>query len=458
MNKLYRISPVFIQNYFCSLYGAKIRKERFNSRFFLFIEQLTDSQFSSEASIKNYKEEHLFRIIEHAYNNVPFYKDYYKQHHITPKDFKSLDDIMKFPVITKEQVRNNFSKMLARDFPHKDLIPFHTSGSSGKALDFFQTKDTVPFIWAVWWRFRNRFGVSFGEKHLNCTGKIVVPIKQNKPPYWRVNKPLNQWLVNMQHITNNKIHDIVDLINREEFVYFSGYPSIISSMASLILENDLKIINPPKVIFTGAEKLYEDQKSLIKKAFTGTIITDHYGMTEGVVNASRCNCNNFYHEDFELGHMECLDSKSISLTDYEGDIIGTSFINYGMPFIRYHVGDSAIWSSEHCDCGLHSQVIKDIIGRSEDFVITPEGTKIKRFDYLFKETRSIKECQVIQRELGSIVFRIVRRDDYSRSVEDSLKKKVNEMISPSIECLFEYVNEIERTSSGKFKAVVSELK
>ena len=121
------------------------------------------------------------------------------------------------------------------------------------------------------------------------------------------------------------------------------------------------------------------------------------------------------------------------------------------------IGDRAIWNTQACNCGLHSQVIKDIQGRSEDYIITPEGTHIQRFDYLFKDTADIKECQVVQRQLGFVTFRMVIRDNYSTTTEQKIKKAVRKMISPSIICEFEYVSEIERTSAGKFKAVVSEL-
>ena len=338
-----------------------------------------------------------------------------------------------------------------------NLVHSHTSGSTGKALDFYLTKDLIPYQWAVWWRFRNRFGVEWGDKHLNCTGKLVVPIRVSKPPFYRINRPIQQWLINMQHLSPDKIKDIVDMINRENFVYISGYPSIIGSLAALINEYGLKIENPPRYVFSGAEKMYENQKCIIQTAFPGIIISDHYGTSEGIINASKC-IHGYYHEDYEFGHIECNNSTYISETEYRGDLLGTGFNNYGMPFIRYKIGDSAIWTAQKCSCGLHSAVIKEIEGRVEDYVLTPEGTKIKRFDYLFKDTVNIKECQVVQKSVGEVIFRIVRRDSYKLDTELLIKKNVAQMISPTLIVKFEYVDEIHRTASGKFKAVISELK
>ncbi len=446
-----------MQNLMCSVKGKKIIKERFNEDFYKYLEALKESQTWDKEKILQYKEEETYKILEYAYRECPFYKYFFDEHKVTPRDFKQLNDIEKFPVLTKDIVRENYRDIVAQFYPKENLIASHTSGSSGKALDFYHTKEFVPYLWAIWWRFRENHGVHFGDKHLNCTGKLVVPIDVTKPPYWRINKPMNQWLVNMQHITVEKIPSIVDMINREQFVYFSGYPSIIYAIAMCIRECGLTVVSPPKYIFTGAEKMYNNQRQVIEEVFPGVVCTDHYGMSEGVCNASKCK-EGVYHEDFEFGLLECEEKHWISDTEYEGDILGTTFKNYGMPLIRYKIGDSAIWDTKPCACGLHSQVIKDIQGRSEDFVVTPEGTRIQRFDYLFKETKGIKECQVVQRELGGVVFRIVKRDNYSMVTEQMLKEEVKKMISPTIRCEFEYVNEIERTRAGKFKAVVSELK
>ena len=454
---IYNNSPAYIQNILCSFQGKKLLRDRFNDKFEEYLDNLNKTNHFSFEQINQYKEEQLYRILEYSYNNVPFYKDSFKKLKLTPYDFKGINDIRKFPILTKEDIRENYNKMVSICFDKRNLIANHTSGSSGKALDFYQTKDSLPYIWAIWWRFRNRFGVKFGDKHLNCTGKLVVPIGMKNPPYWRINRPMNQWLLNMQHLSLDKIEAIASMINKESFIYFSGYPSIIYALASLIVEKGLKIYNPPQFIFTGAEKMYDNQKEVIEIAFPGVVITDHYGTSEGVINASKC-CHGVYHEDFELGHLECENPHYISENMYEGDILGTCFHNYGMPFIRYKIGDSAVWSTEECSCGLSSQVIKDIQGRSEDYVITPEGLQLKRFDYLFKNTIGIKECQVLQRELGHVVFRIVCRDNYNSRTEKEIINGVKEIISPTIKCHFEYVKEIERTAAGKFKAVVSELK
>lgn len=345
--------------------------------------------------------------------------------------------------------------MLSDELDTKDLIPYHTSGSTGKALDFFWTKDSLAYYWATVWRGRQRCGIKKGDLHLNFTGKLVVPLSQKHPPYWRYNATLRQYMLNMQHITTEKIPAIVDFINRKPFRFMVGYPSIIFSFAQLVEEQNLKITNVPAFMFPSAEKLYDYQRDLIERVFPDIQIMEHYGFSENAACASKC-LHRHYHEDFEIGHLELINAISTP-NGQSGQLVATGFKNLGMPFIRYEIGDSATFSEVPCTCGLKSRVITDIEGRSEDYVITPEGTRIMRFDYIFKNTRNIKECQVVQRKLGEVTLRIVKRDNYTKADEASIIATTHSTISPTIQVNFEYVNEIERTKAGKFRAVVSEL-
>jgi phenylacetate-CoA ligase len=88
-------------------------------------------------------------------------------------------------------------------------------------------------------------------------------------------------------------------------------------------------------------------------------------------------------------------------------------------------------------------------------VITPEGRRIMRFDYIFKDTNNIREAQVVQTQAESIQLRIVRRAGFSMRDETLLRDEIKRRVSPRLKVSFEYVDEIERESSGKFRAVRS---
>ena len=447
--------PVLLQNFAVSLYGLQMRRLRYGGTFRKTLAWLEGSQWWSRDRIEAFQKEELQKLIKHAYSSVPYYRRIFDERGLAPADIKSPDDLVKLPILTKEDIRNHLDELISDAYPRKDLVEEHTSGTTGKSLHFFNPPNAVQFKWAVWWRHKNRFGVPFDAPHALFTGKIAVPLDQSTPPFWRENWAMNQTVFPMQHITPETIKDIVKRLNRGKYTYYTGYPSIIFVLAELIDELGYTITSPPEIIFTGAETLYETQRQLISAVFQAPV-TDQYGFTEGCGNASRCEYD-LFHEDFEFGILECVDPVIISETEKSGRIVATGFSNYGMPFIRYDVGDTAIWQDVQCECGRESTVIKQIEGRVEDFVITPENRKISRFDYIFKDTPGIKEAQIVQRERDSIIIRIIPRENYSRATETLLIDEIHARISTTLGVEFEYVDSIPREDSGKFRAVISEL-
>ena len=451
---IYKNLPVFLQNSVCTVYGYKESKLRFGGKYDECYNSLLCSQWMSSVDIQSLQEENLTKLINYSYKNIPYYNKVFKQVGLLPSDINSIDDLEKIPILTKEIVRERYHELINPNFKG-EVIHTQTSGSTGKALNFLFSKDAIQYRWALWFRHKSRFNVTKNDAYATFTGLVAIPIEQSQPPYWRENYAMKQTVFTMHHITAEKVGSIVDRLNQGGFVYYSGYPSILYSLATIIENEGLEITAPPRVIFTGAETLLEEHKFRISKVFQ-CIVTDQYGFSEGAGNASSCEYGVF-HEDFEYGILECLNKDKYELK-ISGDVIGTGFTNLAMPFIRYQVEDRATWTLEKCKCGRNSKVLTKIEGRSEDYVITPEGSKILRFDYIFKGLVNIQEAQVIQYNLGSITINIVKRDGYSIKDEDLLVRHVRSKISPRLNVKFNYVDEIARETTGKLRAVRSYLK
>ncbi len=180
MNEFYQNLPVFLQNIVCSAYGYKIKKQRFGNFFQKELEWLEKSQWWSKSEIENYQNEQLSKLVKHAYDTVPYYNKIFKKNKLKHSDIKTKKDLYKIPILTKEIVRENWKQLISDGYKKKELILIHTSGSTGKALEFYLTREALQFQWAVWWRFRKRFGINLGEPHCNFTGKIAVPLNQKK--------------------------------------------------------------------------------------------------------------------------------------------------------------------------------------------------------------------------------------------------------------------------------------
>jgi phenylacetate-CoA ligase len=455
VEQIYPRLPVFLQNAACWYYGKRECRTRFGRAFEQRLRELTDSERWSAGEIEAYQNEKLRALVRHAYKNVPYYRERWQSLRLSPEDIRCREDLPKLPVLTKEDVRRNFRRLISQTAAHRDLVFRHTSGTTGKALHFYVAKPAIAFQWAVWWRHRLRFGVQPGAWHANFTGKRVVPLDQGTPPYWRWNRPLHQAVLTMHHLTPDKITSVMEFLNSRHFEFYSGYPSIIHMLALHASDAGLTLHSPPRAVFTGAENMLDFQRRDIGR-FTGAILTDQYGCSEGCANASHCP-EFVYHEDFEFGILEgveCQRGESVK------SILCTGFASDVFPFIRYEVGDTGVWreGDTPCRCGRNARALLRIEGRQDDYVITPEGARIMRFDYVFKDVLNLKEVQVVQEDLGEIVLRLVRRSNYSTRDEREISGEIKRWISPGLRVRFEYVPEIERESNGKFRAVLSRLK
>jgi phenylacetate-CoA ligase len=453
---IYKSLPIWLQNVLVNIKGQMLQRERYGGCYRRVYDALCRSEHWSARQIEAYKTEQLKRILTYAYAHCPYYKRKFDEAGVAPADFNVLADLQKFPILTKAEVREHWHEMLSDEADRKSLLLYHTSGSTGTPLNFYWTRESLQYYWAVVWRGRRRVGVHRGDLHLNFTGKLVVPLGQSKPPYWRYNKALNQYMLNMQHISPEKVADIVRFINDKHFKFFVGYPSIIYSLALLCNRMGLQITAAPKYIFTSAEKMYGHQRAMIEKVFRGSIVMEHYGFSEEAACACKCP-HGMYHEDFEMGHLELYRPEHTE-RGLTGRMLATGFQNLGMPFIRYEIGDTATFSLQPCPCGLHSQTIVDIEGRNEDYILTSEGTRYTRLDYLLKDVSNVAETQIVQREKGKIVLRIVPLPGYSKEENESkIKALVREKFSATLQVGFEYVDSIGRTKAGKFKYIVNEM-
>lgn len=458
VERVYAHLPIFLQNAVCAAYGRREARTRYGPEFRRRLDELGESEWWPRARVDAWQDEEVARLVKHAYERVPLYRERMRAAGVTPADVRGRADLRHLPLLEKEEVRAAFGSMVAEGTDPRSLRRRHTSGTTGKSLHFYATARSVAFQWAVWWRHRRRYGLEPGMRHANFTGKLVVPITQQQPPFWRWNPSSNQALINMQHVTAAKIRPIVEFLDREPFVFWSGYASIIHAVAATALEAGLELHHPPQVVDAGAENVLGVQRRDIE-AFTGARVIDQYGFSEGCGNASLCP-EGRYHEDFEFGVLECLDPQPLPGGRVRGEIVATGFACPEAPFLRYRVGDTGVWEAEdyRCPCGRESRVLASVEGRRDDYVITPEGTRVMRFDYLFKETDRVRECQVVQERLGEIVLRVVRRPGYGSEDERQIVAEVRRWISPTIRVRFAYVDDIERERNGKFRAVKSHLR
>ena len=409
---------------------------------------LQKSQWWSRSELEEYQLEKLSMLLKHAYENVPYYRKCFDERGLKPRNIQDFEDMKKLPYVTKERFRRNFKEMVAKnaDFGRSHLG--HTAGTTGSALNFYQDDVTASmeraFILQQW----GRVGFVIGDKRAELRGAPRgIPIT-----YDPVHKLL--WLSPVG-INEERAKEYLKVLEKYQVKFLHGYPSAIAVFASVIQQFGIPIKVHLRAVLFASEIVYKWERRIVEEVFSCHAFS-HYGMAEKVVLAGECEQSSDYHAFPQYSFVE-IDEKT-------NEIIGTSFLNYVNPFIRYKttdVADTIRW--EGCKlCGRnYYPIITRIKGRLEDFILTPEGTFVSPavLTWPFKVLNGIKETQIYQEAVDKMIIRVLPWRKVDQKIIERNKRRIlkglRRIVGDSMSIVFEEVDEIPRTSVGKFQWVIS---
>lgn len=452
---LYDKSPISIQNFIVSAYGRNLAAKKYSKSFEGTLSNLEKSERLDKKDLVLLQLKELRWLIKYAYDNVPYYHETFKAHGIAPEDVRTINDIKKIPILTKEEIRFNSAKLISNKYRRWQYDLHHTSGTTGTALNIVWGHDATMKEYAFVERVRRRAGeLNSKEPHVTFGGRLIVPLKQKELPFWRVNRAENQYLFSMYHLNKENLSFYIEKMRELNLSYIEGYPSLCYVVAEYMLQNAIAPI-PVKAIFTSSETLLAYQREKIEKAFQCRVI-DRYGSTELAASIGECELGRF-HVDTEYGIIEFLKDGENVYENEAGEMVCTSFVNPAFPLIRYMVGDVAKPMGDLCPCGRGLPLVEEIIGRTDDILVTKNGAYLGRLDHIFKETLNIRESQIVQESIDEVIVKVVPRPSYSEKDSKLLLDEFKKRLGEDMEIKIQLVDEIPCQKNGKFKAVISKV-
>jgi phenylacetate-CoA ligase len=308
------------------------------------------------------------------------------------------------------------------------------------------------------WRQKYWAGVRYRDRIAQILGRPIVSLSRRTPPFWQTDYIHKQlWLSAFHMSPKNLPHYYAKLLEFSP-VAIEGYPSTVYELAKYIYEQNCTL--PVKAVFTSSEPLHTHQRELIEKCFQAKVF-DFYGLAERVVFATQCEHHIGQHVNFEYGILELLDDNDQPVSPgREGVMVATSLQNYGMPLLRYRIGDRTKFYTEACQCGRAMIRIHTVQTKSEDQIVRPDGTVISPsvLTHPFKPITAIEKSQIIQTGRNTITIKVVRRSYYTADDERKLLEEFTRRVGSEFNVRVEYVEDIPRTASGKYRWVINSYK
>lgn len=407
---------------------------------------------------KSWSEERRAAFLEHAARNVPFYRRQWEQRR-RKGDRAPVDRIESWPILSKDQVRESPEAFLADHLDRRRLFCEQTSGTTGKPLRLWRSRETIRAWFALFeTRVRRWSGVRREDRWAMLGGQLVVPVGRRKPPFWVWNAGMKQLYMSSYHLSEETVPAYIEAMRRHGVEYVLGYASSMTSVAQWALDRN---VAAPflRVAISNAEPLSNLQRQRISSAFDCPV-RDTYGMAEMVCGASEC-ARGSMHLWPEAGVPEVLDDDSNEAlpAGAAGRLVCTGLLNADMPLVRYELGDRGALAGPEsaCGCGRLLQRIESIEGRFDDVILTPEGRRIGRLDPVFKANLPIREAQIIQEATNHVRVLIVPGRGFGPKHAEKVRQQLALRLGQSVTVAIETVEKIPRGPAGKFQAVVSRL-
>lgn len=423
------------------------------------IGELKENQWKSKEELTFLQELKLKHLLAYAYQHVPYYREKFEETGIPMKDLHRHEYFSQIPLLTKKDINKKSDKMISTMKGKNKLLPYSTSGSTGEALYFYYDMQSLAYRSASVIRNQEWLGIRIGDRSSRLWGS---PMDLRKALSFRGR--LHAWVNNIMFLSSYDMSDInlesyEKKLNNFKPKLLISYPGPLTVFAEYLIKKNKKI-QSLKAIISSAETLFSWQADLIEKAFSCPVY-NRYGCREFGDIAQECEKREGLHINADRVFVEILDEALKPVEDGKsGELVITDLDNYGMPFIRYRIGDISSFKKELCSCGRSLPLLDQVEGRTLDVIRAPNGNRLGGtfWTILFKSRPGIKSFQVIQDRLEGITVKYVKNPEAVSIDFAAFKSRIQEKCGKNFKVYFDEVSSIPKTSSGKTRFVVSKLK
>ena len=417
---------------------------------------LDKTQWLSAGVLRGIQNHFLRLVVREAWDHVPYYRDSMDRAGIQPGAVQSISDLKALPVIDKSVFRAQGSRMVHSNAAALQTHATATGGSTGEALKYRVTPEVYyygfgcrdrGFRWAGYDPSSHRMA-SLAGGSLGVTGRIETEGNHLKIPATGVHS---------REVLDSYFEALKDF--KPDFM--RAYPSALHAFCTYLQETG-KTLQIPRVV-TTAEMLYPHQRKHIESVL-GCRVFNEYGAYDGGAGAFECEQHEGLHLAMERGIVELLDDAGEPARPGDiGRVVVTDLHNYVFPFIRYDVGDRATVLPRPCVCGRGLERIEKLEGRSSDYILLGDGTRlageavIHLFNKMLQEDRiDVRQYQAVQKKDRSVEIRLIP-GGHAGSGQNAEIRQWFESHLKGVEVRIVSVESLEQTAAGKTRFVFSQI-
>ena len=414
-------------------------------------------QYLSTEQLEARQLERLRRQLTHAYRNIPFYRRRMDEISITPFDIGSINDFKKLPAITKRDIQEHKSEMLAGNIPEKQRVTNQTGGSTGSPLQFWVDKERFDSRRASTDRHNAWAGLRPGDWCAYLWGaRMDVGDTAGPQVNWRQRALYRMLPLNTSSIGPDDLDAYIAVLRKYRPRYLLAYAQaavMFAKYCNHIGAGDIQF----ESMITTAEVLLPEQREFLEETFGGKVF-NRYGCREISLLASECEHHTGMHVNADAVIVEI--EPVAGMPANVGRVLVTDLLNRSMPLIRYEIGDFASWvDGPACPCGRSLPRIAKIEGRATDFLRLPDGTLISgpALTLVIADMPELRQVQIVQRGERHVHLNVVPTPGHITDGIDKLKRRLYPYFRDTMQITSSVVENIPCEASGKYRFVKIEM-
>lgn len=433
--------------------------------------RLREFQWRQPDELEDRALQKLRALLGHAFAHVSYYRELFTQARVKLEDIRTLADLVRLPITTKADLRNNFpTRTTADNLPVSRQWKTVTSGSTGFPFEFYLDAASVDEIIAGYLFFLEWAGAAVWDTRIDIGIDPERSFRSPVPSSSRFIHMARRILLGTRslvlsglELSPGEFRRITSQLSRTRRYFIRAYASYAARLAAQLLEEETDLPAYPKVVITGAETLTAADAARIQDAFRCRVV-DQYSSWEVPHMAQTCPDNpEVLHVNSERVILRVVrEDGSPAALGERGRILITALSNYVMPFINYDIGDFGV-AGGPCSCGRGLPVLMALEGRIVEVIRTPGGKIISPIalnqfpPLVFLAVPYIWEYQAVQTSADTVILLVVPASRYTPEFSQALQSDFEKFLGSGMKVRVETVDQIPLEKSGKRLIIKSHL-
>ncbi len=366
------------------------------------------------------------------------------------------------PVTDKLDIKRHPDAYVSAHLPATSRLQMFTGGSTRNPMRFFLEKHvTRPKEYAFMQAFRDRVGLVEGETTLALRGR-TVPTAGEGGRIWMHEPIKRQLILSSDHLERRFMPQYAEALAQHRPEWIEAFPSALFPLARWLAENPMpEFTRDVKGVMLYSENVFGFQMHKIREVFGAPVLL-HYGHSERVLMAGSLPGDDRYFFWPQYGHLELLDNEGRAITEpgRVGHVVGTSFDNRVMPFVRYRTGDLAVLSGRPHKKLPGYPVCERIEGRQQEFVVCRDQRLVSITTLGVAHFPGLARMEAIQYEqhaAGQLTLKVVTDSEPSAEERNAIGAAVAEKTQGGCHVDVVRVDSIGRTPGGKARMLEQHL-